>query len=351
MSNALLYPFITRTLVGLICIVLVPESVFSCDDTIPKSLSRWLVPQRWKRDVDQPIVSLGVKGAFDERHLFAPCVIREKQQYYLWYSGSRGTVAKRVFSLGLATSRDGKRFQKHVKNPIFKFSDGKHSVLTATMLRNPDGSVLRENGQLRMYFSSTFFAGKSGLHTLHSTSSADGISWSKPSSKLLDGVYAPTILREKKRYRMWFTDVSKAQWVISHAESKDGIHWKVTQRGVLKVDQKWERSRLFYPTVLKIEGVYLMWYGSYWSAKSNKTALGFAVSLDGIHWHKHPGNPVFKPDATRPWESHYTTSQSVLRMPDGSFRIWYASRKKPPFVHKYFAIGTARWNGPGKGKP
>jgi hypothetical protein len=36
----------------------------------------------------------------------------------------------------------------------------------------------------------------------------------------------------------------------------------------------------------------------------------------------------------------------VIRNEDGSFRIWYASRKKPPFVNKYFAINTATWSGP-----
>jgi len=65
-----------------------------------------------------------------------------------------------------------------------------------------------------------------------------------------------------------------------------------------------------------------------------------------MRWHKSPHNPVLRPDPQRPWESHYTTSQSVLRLEDGSFRIWYASRKEPPFRNKYFAINTARWAGP-----
>jgi hypothetical protein len=95
--------------------------------------------------------------------------------------------------------------------------------------------------------------------------------------------------------------------------------------------------------VLKAEGVYVMWYGSYWSAEENKTALGCAASIDGIRWFKNPHNPVFRPDPSRPWESHYTTSQSVMRLDDGSWRIWYATRKAPPFENKYFAIGTARW--------
>jgi hypothetical protein len=116
---------------------------------------------------------------------------------------------------------------------------------------------------------------------------------------------------------------------------------------VLGVDQQWESSRLFYPTVLVADDVFLMWYGSYWAERRQTTALGFAVSLDGLEWYKHPRNPVFRPDPNRSWESHYTTSQSVLRLPDGSWRMWYASRKAPPWTNKYFAINTARWSGPG----
>ena len=76
-----------------------------------------------------------------------------------------------------------------------------------------------------------------------------------------------------------------------------------------------------------------------------KTAIGFAVSTDGLIWQKNPENPVLRPAPKRPWESNYTTSQSVLRLSDGTLRIWYASRKKPPFVNKYFAINTAKWFG------
>jgi len=329
-------------------------AAYANDDALSPSVSQWFGPQKWVRDTEGPVISLGPAGSFDDTHLFAPCVIwekgvvQEKGRYRLWYSGSRRDVANRVFSLGMAESAGGRTFVKSKGNPIFDFGDGEHSVLTATMLRNPDGSVLREQGRLRMWFSSTHFAGGTGTHTLHESTSADGVRWSKPSVAQLQGIYAPTILRERDGYRMWFCDVSRDTWVISHATSKNGKQWKVTDRGVVKVDQKWERTRLFYPTVLKANGAYLMWYGSYWTAERNKTALGCAVSTDGIHWHKHPANPVFRPDVSRPWESHYTTSQSVLRLPDGSFRIWYASRRKPPFVNKYFAIGTATWKGAGK---
>ncbi|MBL8850371.1 MAG: hypothetical protein JNG89_11890, partial [Planctomycetaceae bacterium] len=182
------------------------------------------------------------------------------------------------------------------------------------------------------------------LHTLHEATSGDGIVWSDPSPPLLEHVYAPTVLKHEEVYRMWYTDVSGETWVLRTAESADGRAWSVHPEPVLTIDQGWEKQRLFYPYVLQADGVFLLWYGSYWADHPNQTALGFAVSDDGIRWHKHPQNPVFRPDPSREWESHYTTSQSVLRMADGSFRIWYASRKSPPFVNKYFAIGTARWS-------
>lgn len=310
------------------------------------SLEHWLGPQNWVRDVDHPVVELGQPGQFDDRHLFAPCVARIDGRFLLWYSGSTQDVANRVFSLGLATSDDGRTFVKHAANPVLKFEDGRRSVLTAALLRGPDGVPLYEDGRLRMWFAATDFVGGHGLHTLHESTSVDGIAWSPPSMPLLEHVYAPAVIKDQQGYRMWYTDVGVDPWVLRTASSHDGREWSVRADPIINIDQPWEHGRLFYPYVLQTGGVYLMWYGSYWSDNSNKTALGFAVSVDGIQWRKHPQNPVFRPDPARAWESNYTTSQTVLRLDDGSFRIWYASRKAPPFVNKYFAIGTARWDGP-----
>ncbi|MEO2023941.1 MAG: hypothetical protein ABGX05_19110, partial [Pirellulaceae bacterium] len=131
-------------------------------------LEPWLkATQSWQRDTAAPVLSLGPARSFDDTHIFAPLVCFEKDRYQLWYCGSTGTVAERVFQLGLATSRAGKKFQRHPRNPVYAFGDGKHSVLTPTLLRQADGSLLREKGQLRMWFSSTWFEGGNSVHTLH----------------------------------------------------------------------------------------------------------------------------------------------------------------------------------------
>ncbi|MCZ6679738.1 MAG: hypothetical protein O7E52_21110 [Candidatus Poribacteria bacterium] len=309
------------------------------------AMKKWLAPQHWKRDSDGPCVSLGAAGAFDDMHIFAPCVAFENGRYFMWYCGSRGKVADRVFALGLATSTDGVHFKKHPASPVYAFGDDRHSVLTPTFLRQPDGLVCREDGCFRMWFSSTDFPSANGFHTLHEATSRDGLAWTQPSTAQLEDIYAPTIIKEGDIYHMWYTDVAAEPWSIRYARSVDGRNWKVTEQSVLQLDQDWENQRLFYPTVLKADGMYMMWYGSY--DGPSKTALGFAISPDGIHWQKNPTNPVFGPDESRHWESHYTTSQSVIRLSNGAWRIWYASRTKPPFSHKYFAIGTATWTGPG----
>ncbi|MDA1138392.1 MAG: acetylxylan esterase [Planctomycetota bacterium] len=305
------------------------------------SKEKWLGPQSWERDSGGPIVSLGKEGEFDDTHLFAPCVSYENGTYRLYYPGSRGAVAERVFQLGMATSRDGIHFKKN-SGPVLSFPDKKHSILTPALLRQPNGSTLREEGKLRLYFSSTHF-GETDKHALHQVRSTDGVEWSEPSTALLEDVYSPTVIKEGDIYKLWFTDVSSEPWCFRFATSHDGDEWDVHKVPVLTVDQKWERGRLFYPYVIKQDGQYLMWYASYW-VQGDRTAIGFAVSEDGIAWEKNESNPVFRPDPSRAWESHYTSSQCVLPIGEGRYRMWYGTRKTPPFVNKYFAIGTAVWD-------
>ena len=331
---------------GLLWLVAIASTACAAPPPLPQppaELSRWLQPQEWVRDGEGPIVSLGKDGEFDDRHIFAPTVAEVEGRFSLWYSGSRGKPGERVFRLGLATSGDGRGFEKHAANPVFEYGDGKHSVLTPTLLRRTDGTVLREEGKLRMWFAAATL-GKGGLHTLHETRSEDGIRWSEPSSVLLENVYCPTILKTEAGYRMWYSDVSRRPWVIRHAESPDGRRWKVTERPALQLSQDWEGEVLVYPTVVGADGAFLMWYGSYdRSIRREKTAIGFAASTDGLVWHKLAANPVLRPEERRPWESNYVGSGCIHRLADGSFRYYYASRKQPPFENLYFAINTARW--------
>jgi predicted GH43/DUF377 family glycosyl hydrolase len=325
---------------------------------------RWLQPQDWVRDSETPALSLGEKGSFDDQHIFAPHVIWMDGEFWMYYCGSQrcvdtGTykgVAKdpqhpersdqRLFKLGLAKSTDGIHFTRFSPDPILSFGDDVHSIVTAAILKNPDGSLCRENGRLRMYFAAVDFPHGTYKHDLYETRSGDGIHWDKP-THVMANAYAPCVIKENGRYRMWYTWIDRHPWHTRHAVSDNGTDWTLTPTPCIVMDQAWEKKDQVYPMVIKADDVYVMLYGCYWNDDKH-TALGFAASEDGFAWTKHPSNPVFRPEPKHDWESNFTTSQSLMRLPDGTFRLWYAGRRQPPWSNLYFAIGTAHWCGPAK---
>ena len=88
-----------------------------------------------------------------------------------------------------------------------------------------------------MWFSAADLTVDGGLHTLHETTSLDGLTWACASEALLDHAYAPTILLEDGVYRLWYTDVEQEPWCIRYAESGKGCDWKVAVHPVLVIDQ------------------------------------------------------------------------------------------------------------------
>lgn len=345
-----------------------------------QAVRRRPLPVEWSRPIDEPCLDIG--STYE--HLFAPCVYSYKDGYRMLYAASKQT-GPRLFELYLADSEDGLTWRtrcgapmptKH-PTPVLAFGsgpheragylgDGKTSLVTPALVRQGSGWVHRVNGKLRLYVVAVEFGGD-GIHRLYMTTSEDGgMTWAPLSGPLMEHVYAPSILFEDGRYRMWYVDVSADPWRIRLAESGDGIMWEPADpEPVLEVDQAWEEERLFYPCVIRETGYendrYLMWYGAYWSERDDTTAIGLAVSDDGIHWHKYADNPVITPDPERPFESNYCTSHTVLphcrthesglgalfgsRVCDG-YQIWYATRNEQVQKHKYFAIGTAVSVGP-----
>lgn len=80
------------------------------------------------------------------------------------------------------------------------------------------------------------------------------------------------------------------------------------------------------PAVIKIDGVYHMWYtgqsdcGTLNDEWVGKSAIGYATSADGLHWEKCR-EPVLVPEA--PWEYIALMCPHVL-YENGKFRMWYS---------------------------
>jgi len=56
--------------------------------------------------------------------------------------------------------------------------------------------------------------------------------------------------------------------------------------------------------------LFRMWYSG--GDQYEPDAIGQAFSTDGLHWTKHPGNPVFKPDPRNLYDQHKVTGAQVF---------------------------------------
>lgn len=149
--------------------------------------------------------------------------------------------------------------------------------------------------------------------------------------------FAPCVLKEDGRYRMWFSWLETN--LITCSESADGLNWSLAQVVLTaRIDSEWERNRVCCPCVIRKGERYLMWYAGQLKSQEQQHArscIGFAVSDDGIHWQAQE-EPVLTPEL--PWE-HYCVTQPCVCWDETRkvFRMWYAAGR----LHQADRIGYA----------
>ena len=89
---------------------------------------------------------------------------------------------------------------------------------------------------------------------------------------------------------------------IGHAVSEDLLHWEelptALQRGV---PGSYDDGTLFTGYAVEHEGlVHLFYTGNHWDHDgTHHQAICLATSEDGVHFRKHPDNPLIRPDGRR----------------------------------------------------
>jgi len=178
----------------------------------------------------------------------------------------------------------------------------------------------------------------------------------------------PTVLYRNGIYHMWYTGAGREPWKIFYASSRDGIQWRkgsaVNEIGhratvawhdnhyymyqtngcigsaiyrlvsdrpegpfneegiVFSADAAWEEEGLWCPDVLydEEEQLWKMWYsggtvqaGAGWPEPK---AIGYATSMDGRTWNKHPDNPIITPLQDGSWMDHAVCTLYVVKHSD-----------------------------------
>jgi len=188
--------------------------------------------------------------------------------------------------------------------------------------------VLKVNNQYMMWYTSL------GVHRQISlATSADGVRWTKfPANPVLpngkpgdfdsEHVTYGFVVRYNNEFWMWYTGHNGSVWQIGLATSPNGINWtKYIGNPVLKVDASsdWETTGVLYPVIIFDGRVFKMWYNG--NGPRFVQAGGYAESTDGIHWQKHPSNPIFTPIPSD-WESRSIGLNAVL-FSNSKYHLWY----------------------------
>lgn len=192
--------------------------------------------------------------------------------------------------------------------------------------------VLKIGGLYKVWYNGLDFRRQIGLAT-----STDGIHWTKSSADpvLSNGqpcdfdsehVHYGPVLFHDEQYWFWYSGHNGQHWQIGLAISEDGIHWtKHPDNPVLAVGSngEWDAYGVISPAVIFDGHSFKMWYNG--NGSELVLAAGYAESSDGVHWTKYPHNPILTPRPNT-WESDAVGMGPVLFF-DGKYHAWYGGRQ------------------------
>jgi predicted GH43/DUF377 family glycosyl hydrolase len=144
-----------------------------------------------------PVLELGPVGAWDERAVADPYVIRIEPYFYMYYLGQDRAARQR---LGVARSTDGVHWEKLRSNPILEMDDGEKGL--------GEPAVWQSDGCYWMLYTVRDFSENRYLRIARST---DGVRWTKLAQRF-HGAQAwdskvicdPTVVVDGGTVKVWF---------------------------------------------------------------------------------------------------------------------------------------------------
>jgi hypothetical protein len=103
---------------------------------------------------------------------------------------------------------------------VFEFGDGITSVVTAVLLCHTDGTPIREDGKLRVWFTGAELTKPGGKHVLYDATAPLSIAGANLRHLSFKIATRRTVIKEGSKYRMWYTDVSVRPWKFRHAGAR-----------------------------------------------------------------------------------------------------------------------------------
>ncbi len=188
----------------------------------------------------EPVLKLGPKGSWDDRHVACAMILREGiEKYTMWYSGLGSSREHSEWSVGLATaSHPAGPWKKHADNPVLE--DFGYV-----------GGVVKVRGKYHLY-------------TAH---------------------------------RIGSTGPDYSPMALATADSATGPWRRYAKNPVLRAGEpgEWDDGGFSEAEVFYSGGVFHMFYGGahlFPERIRTRECIGYAYSFDGMNFTKHGRNPI-----------------------------------------------------------
>jgi predicted GH43/DUF377 family glycosyl hydrolase len=274
----------------------------------------------WTKHADNPVLSPGVSGSWDETSATVNTVLFHENIYKMWYEGDDG--------FGYATSPDGINWIKDsLNNPVLE--PGPAGAWDEMEINN--ASVLVKDNIYHMWYS--------GIDFIHDNrigyaTSLDGINWSKdslnpvidhgnPGSWDDEEVMHPFVIYKNDTLKMYYNGHDGITQRILYATSIDGKNWdRFTQHPILEpgAGGAWDSDELGPLSVLYFNNSYHMWYTG-WNF-ADYIQIGHATSPNGIDWSKD--SVVLGHGDPGEWDDGAVALPYVIvDVEDSLYKMWY----------------------------
>ena len=235
---------------------------------------------------DEPALSPGPLGNFDEHGVYAGCLIPYERKLFMYFIGWTQGVKPPLFyaSIGLAVSTDGGRtFDKVSPAPIMARSQFDPCTVLLP-------HVMKEDDVWRMWYGSGFKWKQHGgklrsYYDIKYAESADGVHWDRDGKVCIgleDGetnLGHPFVIIDSGLYKMWYSVNAGDGYRIGYAESSDGYTWtrKDHEAGIELSQTAWDSEATCHPHVFLQEGKkYMLYNGN----EFGRDGFGLAVAED-----------------------------------------------------------------------
>ncbi len=225
---------------------------------------------------EQPILSLGERGTFDEFGTYPVSVTRDNGNVIAYYGGwTRCESVPFNVAIGQAISRDGGvTFERKGRGPILSSSLNEPFILSGPKIR-------RFNSQWQLFY----IAGSKWIqdnnrpepvYKIRMAVSEDGVNWKKLDKDLIPGRIetneaqaSPDVFFWNNKYHMFFCyryslDFRGKQngYRIGYASSTDMTNWvrDDSKAGITISEEGWDDEMISYPHVFELDGSIYMFY-------------------------------------------------------------------------------------------